>query len=357
MRRTLLTGLALLSSFAVTARAQDDGSAEDATLDAPEVTPAEPPSDPEPVENVAPDDDAADKAEADLEAAEKAAEEKAEADKEAAAKAAEEKAEADEKSAEASKAAEADKAAAGQPALTATAPSNELFGQYRIRVGMARPNFNDGLKFYDKLYGDEKWYPTFGVDWYPWDYYVTAGLSFRFGLYTADGHAAKSTSGKPKEDLTEDDIIKDENGPTSLTLIPLQIALTTEFTPFSRKFVVIDAWLGFEQIYYQEVRTADTGTKSTTPSTSTSFSLAEPAAASDDTLTNKGWKTATTLGVSANILLNALDDESVRSMRGTMGLGYVYLSPFLEIARTLSKEGASFGRTSLGVGFTFESAR
>jgi len=332
MRRTLLTGLALLSSFAVTARAQDGGSAEDATLDAPEETPAEPPSDPEPVENVAPAEP-------------------------------EEKPEPEEQPEEAAEpppepeVSETKAEAPPQPALTATAPSNELFGQYRIRVGMARPNFNDGLKFYDKLYGDEKWYPTFGVDWFPWDYYVTAGLSFRFGFYTADGHAAKTTSGKPKEDLTEDDIIKDDNGPTSLTLIPLQVALTTEFTPFSRKFVVIDAWLGFEQIYYQEVRTADTGTKSTTPSTTTSFALAEPAAASDDTLTNKGWKTATTLGVSANILLNALDDESVRSMRGTMGLGYVYLSPFLEIARTLSKEGASFGRTSLGVGFTFESAR
>ena len=33
------------------------------------------------------------------------------------------------------------------------------------------------------------------------------------------------------------------------------------------------------------------------------------------------------------------------------------LARFLELARTLSKDGASFGRTSYGVGFTFESTR
>jgi hypothetical protein len=39
-----------------------------------------------------------------------------------------------------------------------------------------------------------------------------------------------------------------------------------------------------------------------------------------------------------------------------MGLGYVYLSPFLEVVSQLDS-GASFSRSVIGVGFTFESLR
>jgi hypothetical protein len=37
-----------------------------------------------------------------------------------------------------------------------------------------------------------------------------------------------------------------------------------------------------------------------------------------------------------------------------MGLGSIYLTPFLEITRATQKTGISFGRTVYGIGFTFE---
>ena len=82
--------------------------------------------------------------------------------------------------------------------------------------------------------------------------------------------------------------------------------------------------------------------------------LDTPPAAKPDALTNKGWKNGTVVGASANILLNPIDESAAASMRGSMGLGYIYLSPYMEIVRTSSKEGASFGRTTYGLGFTFE---
>lgn len=228
---------------------------------------------------------------------------------------------------------------------------DELFGTYRIRVGMARPNFDDGLKFYDKLYGDPEWYPTLAADWFAWDWYATLGLSFRAGYYTAGGNAARVVAGKSTKDLEASDIEKDPNGPTTLTLLPLQVAFTAEITPFSGKWLVLDGWFGVERLYWQEVRASS----QTDETASIRFATAEEDD-SNDALTNKGWKNATVIGASANILLNPIDEGAASSMRGSMGLGFIYLSPFMEIVRTTSKDGVSFGRTSYGLGFTFESS-
>jgi hypothetical protein len=232
-------------------------------------------------------------------------------------------------------------------------PRNErMFGRYRIRVAGQRPKFDDGMEHYDELYGRPSIYPTFSADWFPLDWYATLGLTFHFGYYVADGHAAKNDT-SPLE--------KDPNGQTTLTLIPLQIAAAAEFTPFTKKYVVIDAWLGVERLYWQEVRKSASsdassgGTSGTSTPTTSAMAFAAGDSNSDDSLTNKGWKNATVVGVSANILLNAIDEETTRSMRSSMGLGSIYLSPFLEVVRQTSKSGISFGRSSFGVGFTFES--
>ncbi len=230
-----------------------------------------------------------------------------------------------------------------------------VFGSYRVRVSGEQPTFDDGLDFYKEAYGSPKNYPMFAADWFAWDWYATLGLSFRMGYYTADGYALKSTTtGKEKKDLTADDVTKDKNGPTSLTLVPLQVALTAEMTPFTGKWIVLDGWVGIERLYWQEVRTGgSSSTSTTTPTKSTTAATG----AKDDSLTNKGWKNGTTVGVSANILLNPLDEEGATSMRGVMGLGYIYASPYVEIVRMTNKDGVSFGRKIFGLGFTFETVR
>lgn len=231
---------------------------------------------------------------------------------------------------------------------------NAIFGTYRVRVGMARPKFDDGLKLYEELYGDPNWYPTLSADWFAWDWYATLGLSFRAGYYTAGGHASKVVAGQDKTDIDDSNYEKDSNGPTTLTLLPLQVALTAEITPFQGKWLVLDGWIGYERLYWQEVRASS----SVDDTASIRFATADDDDAEDDALTNKGWKNATVIGVSANILLNPVDEGAAASMRGSMGLGYIYLSPFMEIVRTTAtdkKDKASFGRTSYGIGFTFES--
>lgn len=220
-----------------------------------------------------------------------------------------------------------------------------LFGTYRIRFGFARPEF-DKLEFYDSLYGKESLYPTLAADWFFWDWYATLGMSIRGGFYTAEGKAAQKID-KPLVDATDSDVSKDPNQITNLTLLPLQICFTAEITPLRRKWLVVDGYIGYEYLYWQEVRSSS--------STTTAMIVAEDQA-EDDSLTNRGNQKGTLLGFSANILLNGLDESSANSMRGSMGLGNIYLSPFMEYARTFSAR-PDFSRTTMGIGFTFESVK
>ncbi len=251
-----------------------------------------------------------------------------------------------------------------------------IFGSYRVRVGLAIPNF-EKLKYYNELYGDgkenndddfidgdEEAFPTISADWFLWDWYATMGLSIRTGYYTATGKAAQEIE-KPIQDIKSEDVKKDPNSKTNLTIIPLQVALTAEITPLRQKWLVVDGYIGLESLYYQEVRNAPDSKASSTALIQAAAET-EKDANEDDALTNKGTKQLTVLGFSANILLNGLDGASANSMRGTMGLANIYLSPFIEYSRALNtspsngdkiSKNPDFSRTTMGIGFTFESVK
>lgn len=226
---------------------------------------------------------------------------------------------------------------------TAKKPGARVFGRYRVRIGAANPTFTENLKYYKELYGSPSVYPVFAADWFAWDWYVTFGLSLRTGLYTADGKAAKSSDSS----RTAGNIEKDETSTTTLTLIPTQLTLAAEFTPFSQKWLVIDGWFGTERLYFQEVRS---GAKA---KTAQAFMRPLAVTTSDDSLTNNGFKSSLVSGAAMNILLNALDEQSAQSMRGSMGLASIYLSPYIEFIRQTSG-GVDFSRVNRGITFTFE---
>ena len=222
---------------------------------------------------------------------------------------------------------------------------SRVFGRYRIRVGAANPTFTENLKYYKELYGSPSVYPVFGADWFAWDWYITFGISLKTGFYTADGRAVKPTGSR--SDISPDNLTKDTTSSTVLTLIPTQLALAAEFTPFPQKWLVVDGWYGAERLYFQEVRSG--------AQTKTGQSLLSPLAvgSTDDALTNKGFKSSMVSGVAVNILLNALDEQSSQSMRGSMGLASIYLSPYVEFVRQ-SSSGVDFSRVNRGITFTFE---
>ena len=253
----------------------------------------------------------------------------------------------------------------------------------------ARPTFRDQIKHYDSLYGKAKDYPQIGMDWFAWDWYATMGIGLRFGYYSDDGNAAlvSNSQGSDLGGISAADIARDQNGPTTLLLIPLQALFTMEITPFPKKWLVIDGWAGWERLYYQETRnqkqsatsttgttnttTTSTGTSTTTTTTTNKLAglrggmtpvppdLDAVTVSNDRTLTNVGWRNSIVVGAAANILLNALDEESSASLRN-IGIGGIYLSPFMEWIRTVGQPAGStfsFGRNVIGLAFTFETVK
>lgn len=212
-----------------------------------------------------------------------------------------------------------------------------MFGSWLIHLGVAQPTITD-LPLYETLYGSKtKILSHFATEYYPFNIpYANLGFGFRAGYYKATGDGAVTdTNNKVIEPVTTA-----ENGPTSLTFVPLSFTGHIQMSPFKRKWLALQGWAGYELTYCQEIR--DPVTESSTN-------------AEEGLYANKSRADAIVFGGSVRLLLNALDEQSVNSMNDTMGLGSVYLSPFIEIVKARDTSAMNFARTSLGVAFSFES--
>ena len=223
--------------------------------------------------------------------------------------------------------------------------SEPIFGRYHIQLNFHNsPEFDDGLKYYDDMYGKTGRYGTFGADYTPWGWFVNLGFGLRSGIYRDSGHAASSVSS------TTDEVTLDDNGKTTLTLLPFQFLVIARMTPFPAKWIVLEAYYGRERADFQEVRDV----LSTSSAMSKSGRQVQSGVVGDSALTNKGWLSGNVSGAAVHILMNPLDERSVRSMVNSLGLGFVYLTLFKEQVTYLDRDRISFGRSSSGIGFAFE---
>jgi hypothetical protein len=227
--------------------------------------------------------------------------------------------------------------------------SDPVFGRYHMRIDVhGAPEFNDGLKYYDELYGDPSRYASFGADYTPWGWFVNFGVGIRGGMYTDNGRTAVSA---PDSNGT---VTTYADRKTTLTVLPFQFLGVARMTPFPAKWLVLEAYLGRERAYFQEVRNIDVSSASLRAGPKANGLLAS---GDDDAWTNKGWLNGDVFGYAASILLNPLDEGAVNSMRSALGLGFVYLTIFQEQVKYLEKDRVSFGRKSTGIGFTFETVK
>ena len=217
-----------------------------------------------------------------------------------------------------------------------------IFGRHKIQLAANRPTFNEGQKCYEKFYGKPETHISFSGEWFPLDWWINPGVYTRLGVYSVRGKAVSGSSDATAMSSCEN-LTVDENSSTSLLFMPIQVGAKIQFSPFRRKWLVLDYWTGAELDWWQE-------TRNETASMLTASSLM----ASDQVYTTTGRKRSITVGASVHLLLNPLDERTVRSMIHTMGLGYVYLSGFMETVKSTSENGLNFGRKVLGIGFTFE---
>ena len=217
-----------------------------------------------------------------------------------------------------------------------------IFGRQKIQLAANRPTFNEGQKCYDKLYGKPETHISLSGDWFPLDWWINPGITMKMGMSSVRGKAVTGATTSP-QGIDCNSLTLDENSKTTLLFIPIQLGLKLQFSPFRKKWLVVDYWTSAEYGWWQETR----------DNAAASFSAGSLIAA-DRVYANTGRKSGVSSGVTAHLLLNPLDERSVRSMMDTMGIGYVYLSGFMETVKSTSQQGLTFGRNVLGIGFTFE---
>ncbi len=218
-----------------------------------------------------------------------------------------------------------------------------IFGRNKIQLAANRPTFDDSQKCYNKFYGKPQTHISFSGEWFPLDWWVNPGVYTRLGVYSVRGKAVTGTSAATQS-ASCDTLSVDQNSSTNLLFVPIQLGAKLQFSPFRRKWLVVDYWTGAELDWWQETRS----------DSALSLSPINLAAASSQVYTTTGRKRSISAGASVHLLLNPLDERTVRSMIETMGIGYVYLSGFVETVKSTSKEGLNFGRNVVGLGFTFE---
>jgi hypothetical protein len=208
-----------------------------------------------------------------------------------------------------------------------------VFGRHRIQLAGNRPTFNEKQKCYEKFYGKPETYFSITGDWFPLDWWINPGITTRIGSYSVRGKAAAGSL-DGSQVTSCDQLTIDPSSKTSLLFVPLQLGAKIQITPFSRKWLVVDVWGAGEYGWWQETR--------------------DNSSASGQTYTSTGRKPAISTGASVHILLNYLDEQTVRSMLDSMDIGYVYLTGFAERVKSQNLTGLTFGRQVVGVGFTFE---
>lgn len=235
------------------------------------------------------------------------------------------------------------------------APETYHEPQYSVKIAVGKPTFSSDLKYYEEFYGSTK--PFFSL-FLSRDYYRTDSLSLgwgaQFGYYKADGSQMQT----PK--VSEPDTLEKADGKTSLTLIPYQLLLTASYRPMGKhSWLSIDTWLGYEELYFQEVRNEG--------STTSSSSIGDTSSKKKDTTSqkraiNSGWHSGVVIGASFNFLLNSLDEKNTRSLKRGVGFGGIYMSPFFETVLDMGsrvyiagKESSkvTFARQTFGLAFTF----
>jgi len=217
-----------------------------------------------------------------------------------------------------------------------------VFGRKKVQLAANRPVFDEDQTCYSKFYGKPQTHMSISGEWFPLDWWVNPGLITRIGVYSVRGKAVSGSSESTKG-VSCDSLSIDENSSTGLLLVPIQVGAKIQFSPFRRKWLVLDYWTAAELDWWQETRNSAASNLMFTASDSSS-----------QVYTSTGRKKAVSVGASVHLLLNPLDEGAVRSMIDTMGIGYVYLSGFMEKVKSTSSEGLTFDRNVMGVGFTFE---
>ena len=223
-------------------------------------------------------------------------------------------------------------------------PPSKIQGA-RTSFSATRPEIS-GLRCRKKSYPKEITGAQLKGDWLftPWTSY-----GFDMGFMATTGNplqwADSTNQGNSITDADCDQFIASDEI-SKLTMIPLGVHTGVRFSPFDRRYIGLSAWLGYEEMYFQEVRSPGEESSSGTPSI------------------NTGWVGAMKAGASVDFLINFLDQKTASALGYTTDFRFIYVSLFSEIHTDLGSDRllittrknspVSFARQTYGLSFIFE---
>lgn len=192
---------------------------------------------------------------------------------------------------------------------------------YIFHLSLSKPLFTQ-LDYFDETYGTSSVFPSLAVTYKLVNVpYATLGLGFKLSYYTDQGTTLIKTKAG--------DYVSNDDARTAMKLLPYQFYLLAQFSPFHQRYIVLDAWVGYEELYYEEVRVNESDSSS-----SSSSSSSDTDTTPNDI--NSGWNKSITYGLSLHFLLNQFDDQSARALEKTTGLRFIYMGPSIEYVQALS---------------------
>ena len=206
------------------------------------------------------------------------------------------------------------------------------FGDYRVKIGLGVPEFDNDLKYYSELYGSESRYPILKIDKIFYESWVMIGGSFGVGYYKDIGSAAKNIQPEAND--------VDPNEGLELTLIPVQLTFLASMPVGLGKLVILDLWAGWENLYVQERRFFD-------------VEIEDDGGSEGEDEINKGHNDGTVLGIALNINMDWMESRSNWALRA-LGFQSVYFTPFIEFSATSNGRMGPFSRQVVGGMFSFE---
>lgn len=199
-----------------------------------------------------------------------------------------------------------------------------------MSLGLFQPEFTDADN-YEDFYGSAGVGTSLMIEHFPWEYAVTLGYSFHVGFFQDSGNAQLNSGGTLSNDSSTE---------LDFTILPVQASLNLIATPFPEsKWFTLSGWFGFERTMFSETRRSTSDTSSSEDSSdSKSYS-------------NFGFRNATIVGASFNILIKG---KGADSSMDVLGLRRIFLSPYFEIVESAKDDGFQLGGRRLGLYFSFE---
>ena len=220
---------------------------------------------------------------------------------------------------------------------------------YHFGFGVAKfSEIGNKYNHYEKLFSSPSLYPTFWIERsalaLPFGIDLSGGL--RFGYYSDEGKSAKRSStlvldgGELDRDLDDSEV--DASQQSRLTMIPIDLVLNASISPFAGRWVAANVWAGWGFNFVENT---------------TQAKLASDVDQSEVTpFVNSGWNKELVTGASLSFDITKLDSISSYSLK-VYGVESIFITPFLQIVKTLENEVGTYDREMYGLMFTFETWR